>query len=67
MRAVGLDSGWRDEEWECSCGWSGPGSATAYEIHEAYADHACPFCAAPLFRVAFYGDTPDPDRWVGGE
>ena len=75
MDSVSLDSGWRQAEWECGCGWSGPGSATAYRIEETRAVHACPFCATELFQVVFYvsddtGGRPageDPEGWAPGE
>ncbi len=61
MESVGLDSGWREREWECDCGWSGPGSATWAEVEETRALHSCPFCRTALFQVAFYARPPGDD------
>jgi predicted RNA-binding Zn-ribbon protein involved in translation (DUF1610 family) len=59
VESVSLESGWQGREWECDCGWSGPGSATAYQIEETRALHACPFCGTQLFQVIFYpGESP---------
>jgi len=55
---VGLDSGFRERDWECVCGWSGPGSVTWAEVQETRAVHSCPYCRTPLFVVAFYPPRP---------
>jgi len=71
--SVTLDSDWRGREWECNCGWSGPGSAADYRIEETRAVHACPFCATELFQVVFYADDGrgghdgEPEAWPPGE
>jgi hypothetical protein len=62
VESLSLDSDWRDREWECPCGWSGPGRATWAEVEETQALHSCPFCRRPLFRVVFYPGDPAGDR-----
>ncbi len=46
-------SGWRDETFDCTCGWSGTSNGMSMELFAALAEYTCGGCDAHLILVSF--------------